>query len=561
MSHSCTNTQSVSSESSAAAAAVSFGGGGSSIGHRSHHHRSQSKGVISPSSALVAASDSLVLENEQILKLFPKCRPRSQNETMNQFYASIKDQHQPPMSAASGVGGVSSNATASKTTSYNSGTSGGSNNNSAMKKLITDPSMMMMGSSGDRGTAANSMPFSSNLSSADYKMYAAVANKKERATTTNPFLINNNTSESQQREEQQHGSSSRGKLTHSQSDCGVCYVGGGGGGVGLIGANHSSSPFPSSASVSSQLSSSNCNTEMMSKNFQRHMKNSNSNPLHYQSNPFIGAAHKLDEYEEEQLNIIVQDQQQAAPEYYFDRRTVRPAAVTPPLVVHQSSHHKGYTAVPTNHSALHGMRSTPVGNLLHSPELKEHRETTVYNNYARDHHYLNVGRSPVNSNTGDQLNEEAENDEEMTNMDQGLYLEKKSPSPSFPAAEPQRTVRSNHHRGSPAPPLNTESTRSSTQFASKKRNKSVAVVSDGEVVIFDDIEESWYNLKVKPESIGEGHVYRQNFIADPEPVSPDRNSVDAICGGGGGDEVTSTVAEVATVPARGSSVAGMVIGK
>lgn len=512
--------------------------------------------MISPSSALVAASDSLVLENEQILKLFPKCRPRSQNETMNQFYASIKEQHQPPMSAASGAGGgVLSNASAaSKTTSY-SGGSGSNNKNSAMKKLITDPSMMVLGSGSGAAVAANSMPFGGISSSADYKTYA---NKKERAMTTNPFLTNNNSSESQQQRVEQHSSSSsRGQLTHSQSDCGVCYVGGGGGaGVGLIGANNSSSPFPASASVSSQLSSSsNCNTEMMSKNFQRHMKNSNPNPLQYQSNPFIGAAHKLDEYEEEQLNIIVQDQQQAAPEYYFDRRTVRPqSAVTPPLVVHQSSHHKGYTAVPTNHSALHGMRSTTVESLLHSPELKENRETTVYNNYTRDHHYLNVGRSPVNSNAGDQLNEEEEH-EEM--MNQGLYLEKRSP-------EVQKSVRSNHHRGSPAPALHADSHRSSTQFASKKRNKSVAVVSEGEVVIFDDIEESWYNLKVKPESIGEGHVYRQNFIADPDPVSPDRNSLDASCGGED-DQVTSTAAEVATVPARGvgggSSVAGMVIGK
>lgn len=93
----------------------------------------------------------------------------------------------------------------------------------------------------------------------------------------------------------------------------------------------------------------------------------------------------------------------------------------------------------------------------------------------------------------------------------------------------------------------------------------MAVVSEGEVVIFDDIEGSWYNLKTKPESIGEGHVYKQNFIADPDSVSPERNSL-----GDTGDDTNleqqtttagSSPGSAARGAANGSSVAGMVIGK
>lgn len=520
MSHSLTtNPNSSSSESSSAIGSSYSGPSQQKPFHPQLHPSNQStatlnKAGISSSkscSALVAASGSLVLENEQILKLFPKCRPRSQNESMNQFYASIKEQHQPP---------TTSQASASKL--YSS---------TAMKKIITDAQMMsnpgFNSNSSSGGGAANS----------DYHNTMYAPSKKDRTSTTNPFLTN--ASDSQK--EEQHGGSGR-KLSHSQSDCGVCYSG-----QTSVGAN---GPFPTSASSSATT------TEMMSKNFQRHVRNPlNHNNKNYQSNPFIGAHHKLDEYEEE-LNIIVQDQQTTAPEYYFDRRTLRPQ--------HHSSH-KGHSKPPSSsHPAMAQQRSAPVGHLLHSPEPKESRESHHFGQtrsdygavYARDsynpqqqqqHHYLNVGRSPVNSATGHaQLNEA---DEEHRPQHLEYSQSDLSPTQSLHAA-PELALRATK----PEPAHESTTNKSSSQFASKKRNKSVAVVSDGEVVIFDDIEESWYNLKTKPESIGEGHVYKQNFIADPDSISPERNSPD-------GDSPPEPTMTPTPVGANGSSVAGMVIGK
>lgn len=237
------------------------------------------------------------------------------------------------------------------------------------------------------------------------------------------------------------------------------------------------------------------------------------------------------------------------------------------------------------------MRSTPVGNLLHSPELKDSRDSyytnslkSDYAGYARDnyhhqplpppqqHHYLNVGRSPVNSVGGDNHQQQEQLNE--ADEEQPQYLQNhcspssQSQSHHVAAVAPELPLRSTKQESSSSSVEKTPhdpSMKSSSHFASKKRNRSVAVVSEGEVVIFDDIEGSWYNLKTKPESIGEGHVYKQNFIADPDSVSPERNSL-----GDTGDDTNleqqtttagSSPGSAARGAANGSSVAGMVIGK
>lgn len=79
----------------------------------------------------------------------------------------------------------------------------------------------------------------------------------------------------------------------------------------------------------------------------------------------------------------------------------------------------------------------------------------------------------------------------------------------------------------------------------KRRNKSVAVVSDGEVVIFED---SWYNLKAKPE-LCDGNVYKQNFIADPDSNSPEHSVLEEPPHNGSASASESSL------------VAGMVMGK
>lgn len=515
------NLNSGSESESSTAAAIS---GGS---QRPHLPQINSGSNYHKGSHLVAASGNLVLENEKILKLFPKCRPRSQNESMNQFYASIKDQHQPPTSSPTAqfaVGGPLLN-TSSKP--YSS-----SSTNATMKKIITDNQMMALGN-------ANSMAFNSNSSSSSLcggggggggaKMHP-MANKMEKTSTTNPFLTHHSaTSESQQREDQAHAMEGGGgggrRLTHSQSDFGLSYADQHQQQMsGSLGAT-------SGPSLPLSTSSSSLSTEMMSKNFQRHMKN----PLNsYQSNPFIGVGNKIDEYEEE-LNIIVQDQQTAPPEYYFDRRTVRP-------VDHMQHPHK-----PPGHS-YGPVRSTPMGNILHSPtvERQDYNHRMMGCPQDRDHHqqqqqeqqhYLNVGCSPVNSNNGTVAYNEVA-DERM---------QKSGPDTSVSSLDGF-----NRNKHDPEKPQ--ESNKSSTNFTSntKKRNKSVAVVSEGEVVIFDDVEDSWYNLKTKPESIGEGHVYKQNFIADPESVSPERCAM---------EEQERTAPTTTATERGGASVAGMVIGK
>lgn len=488
MSHSLTtNPNSRSSSGTESSSGVAVGSSGSQQHPPIYSQNNSSK--------LVTASGNLVLENEQILKLFPKCRPRSQNESMNQFYASIKEQYQPPQPTGSLAAPLSAS-----TKSYNSNT---------IKNIISDPQIM---SANSKNLNSNSPASSSHAQSSEYIMYAPT-NKKGKVSTTNPFLNDS------QKEEHYHPTVG---LTHSQSDCGVCFAGQ---------QTTKSGPFATSAS-SSQLAST-ISSEMMTNHFQRHMKD----PLSYQSNPFI-ASHKLDEYEEEQLNIIVQDEQTATPEYYFDRRTVWPAT--------HVQQHQGY-----NQHA----RSTPVGNLLHSPELKEYSGSSSsskwdHKGYPRDNHhyhkqqhevqnhYLNVGRSPVNSLKG--------RDELANNIDAD-----------------ELTTSKNNKKQELQEKTN-ESTKSSSHLASKKRNKSVAVVSDGEVVIFDDVEDSWYNLKVKPESIGEGHVYKQNFIAEPESISPERNKT----AGDSPHELmaappppSATEAPAAGVGSNVSNVAGMMIGK
>lgn len=501
------NLNSGSESESSTAAAIS---GGSQrphlpqINNGSHYHKG---------SHLVAASGNLVLENEKILKLFPKCRPRSQNESMNQFYASIKDQHQPPTSTSTAQLSVGGPLLNTNSKPYSS-------SNATMKKIITENQMMAL-------VNANPMAFNSNPSSSSLcgggggggaKMHP-MANKMEKTSTTNPFLT-------QQREDQTHGMEGGGgggrRLTHSQSDFGMSHADQQM--SGSVGAT-------SGPSLPLSTSSSSLSTEMMSKNFQRHMKN----PLNsYQSNPFIGVGNKIDEYEEE-LNIIVQDQQTAPPEYYFDRRTVRP-------VDQMQQTHK-----PPGHS-YGPVRSTPVGNILHSPTVdrQDYNQRMTGCPRDRDHHqqqqqqeqqhYLNVGCSPVHSNNGT-VAYSGVADERMQNS---------GPDTSISSLDGF-----NRNKFEPEKPQ--ESVKSSTNFTTntKKRNKSVAVVSEGEVVIFDDVEDSWYNLKAKPESIGEGHVYKQNFIADPESVSPERFAL----------EEQERTAPTTGTERGGASVAGMVIGK
>lgn len=365
-----------------------------------------SNGGVS-SSGLVAASGSLVLENEQILRLFPKCRPRGPIETMNQFYSNNREQQPQTQSVRNSSAINSGHPDVCKTYAPN----------------------MKINYNGNLSSPSSQ---ASSAAAADHKFPQP---KKERVTTTNPFL----TSHSDGLADESHGHMMNGarKLSHSQSDYGVCSIG------------SNVSPFPHSASSSQLAYAPSSATEMMSRNFQRHLKN-----------PFIGAgALKLNEYEEEQFNIIVQDQQttvpQQQPEYYFDRRTVRTG-------------------------------SQP--------------------------HYLTVGHSPVNT----------------------------VPEEDHPQLVAEQTNDCLGNHTSPrAMNKAQESGAGAIQSSNKKRNKSVAVVSDGEVVIFD----SWYNAKGQAESVSEGNVYRQNYIADPDPISP--------------ESVPSRVAD----EDNGSSVAGMVIGK
>lgn len=515
MSHRLTTTTKSSSSvsESSTAGTGEGGGGGKGTGlvqrhHNLHHleHFNNSKNIgncpsnlthsTSSSSFLVAASGNLVLENEKILKLFPKCRPRSHTESLNQFYASIKDQHQPQEDPSA----ISSSSIASGKAVHAS--------SSATKKILTD-SKMTANSMNLNSNSSSTASAASGVSDFDYMMYAP-ANRKEKASATNPFLSHHSAIPIGEAHQAEQSHAVDRKLTHSQSDFGVCFSG-------------------QQQQQLHALSSS--NTDMISKNFQRHMKN----PLNYQSNPFIGAAQKIDEFDEE-LNIIVQDQQTSAPEYYFDRRPVRPSNLDQgSLVANQRSQHTST------------IRSTPVGNLMHSPDLQSYNSSSKKSDflgYQRDHqkHYLNVGCSPVSTSNSVEHQIQAERMRESC-----------SPNRTQTVASDERSEKR------PDPDKSHDSTAgSNATLSSKKRTKSVAVVSEDEVVIFDDIDiedsSSWYNLRGKSDAMGEGHVYKQNFIADPVYVSPEHCLSEAEAN----NQASPTPTERAP---NGSSVAGMVIGK